>query len=48
MAVKTVNMMEKMTMNPGTEHKAGWGQVIGSLLQIAQGIAMVVIGQLHM
>ena len=41
-------MMDKMTMDPGAEHKAGWGQVVGSLVQIAQGIAMVVIGQLHM
>ena len=41
-------MMDKMTMEPGTDKKAGWGQVIGSVLQIAQGIAMVVIGQLHM
>ena len=40
--------MDKMSMDPKTEHKAGWGQVLGSVLQIAQGIAMVVIGQLHM
>lgn len=40
-------MMDKM-MDPNTDKKMGWGQVLGSVLQIAQGIAMVVIGQLHM
>jgi len=39
--------MDKMAMDANTDKKAGWGQVIGSVLQIAQGIAMVVIGQLH-
>jgi len=39
--------MDKMSMDPNMDKKAGWGQVLGSVLQIAQGIAMVVIGQLH-
>ena len=43
-----MSRMDKMSMDPNMDKKAGWGQVLGSVLQIAQGIAMVVIGQLHM
>merc|ERR1719433_1873231 len=36
-------MMDKMTMDANTDKKAGWGQVLGSVLQIAQGIALLVL-----